>query len=202
MKAALAALLALSAIGLRTPPQAAERSCPGRVESLTDAKTINALDTRDRARLLRALGNDVVEMGKQDVARTERNAEAYRQYFATWLEFAEVPGGAPGERLLVVRYDSNTVCGAYENCPTWIVSLTHSGARSLVPWRPGMGTSTTGAWGVAIQNEQGQRYPALMFLTHLDAYQTAVACYRKSGKYYLSVDCSPGCVHFLDKPRK
>ena len=204
MKAVFAGLLALCALGQAAAPQTsgADERCAAKVESLIDAETIHGLAPADRSHVLHALADDVVEMGKQDIARTERSAAAYRQYFATWLEFAEVPGSGPGERLLLVRYDSNTVCGAYENCPTWIVGLTRSGARSLVPWRPGMGSSATGAWGVATQKQSGESYPELMFLTHLDAYQTAVACYRSNGKYYIAGECSPQCAHFLDKPRK
>lgn len=201
MKALFAALLVLCTAG-QALPQSSDARCTAKVESLINVETINGLAPAERSKVLHALADDMVEMGKQDIARTDRSVAAYSRYFARWLEFATVPGGQPGERLLLVRYDSHTVCGAYENCPTWIVGLTRSGARSLVPWRPSMGTSATGAWGVAIQQQPRNSYPELMLLTHLDAYQTAVACYRNNGKNYIAVKCSPQCAHFLDKPRK
>jgi hypothetical protein len=109
------------------------------------------------------------------------------------------------EQLLMIRYDSNTMCGSYENCPVWIVRLTHSGAQThagaqtMVPWQgQALGTSAGGSWAVGVLPAAAPEYPELLFLTHLSSPQTALACYRESKGHYLRVDCSPECARRLE----
>lgn len=168
--------------------------CPVAIESLKDSTPFSLLDRDKQARVVRALRDDIAEMADIDVEGSSLGRAAYRDYFISHLQYKYVPGTTPAEQLLLVRYDSNTVCGQYDNCPVWIVRLTHNGARSMVPWQDQhLGTSAGGGWGVSIGPRPGSEYPDLILLAYLSSTQTGFACYRESRGRYLRRDCPADC---------
>ena len=175
------------------------RSCPVEIQSLKDAEPVTSLAKDEQVKVLRALGDDIAEMAEIDVAASQTRRAAYRNYFISHLRYKAVASPKPAEQLLMIRYDSNTMCGSYENCPVWIVRLTHSGAQTMVPWQnQALGTSTGGSWAVGVLPPAASEYPELLFLTHLSSLQTALACYRESKGHYLRVDCSQECARRLE----
>jgi hypothetical protein len=173
--------------------------CPVEIQSLRDAAPFTSLAKNEQAKVLRALGDDIAEMAEIDVAAAQTRRAAYRSYFISHLRFKAVADPKPAERLLMIRYDSNTMCGSYENCPVWIVRLTRAGAQTMVPWQDqALGTSTGGSWAVGVLPPAASEYPELLFLTHLSSLQTALACYRESKGHYLRVDCSQECARRLE----
>lgn len=175
------------------------RSCPVEIQSLKDAEPVTSLAKDEQVKVLRALGDDIAEMAEIDVAASQTRRAAYRNYFISHLRFKAMADPNPAERLLMIRYDSNTMCGSYENCPVWIVRLTHSEAQTMVPWQnEKLGTSTGGSWAVGVLPPAASEYPELLFLTHLSSLQTALACYRESKGHYLRVDCSQECARRLE----
>jgi hypothetical protein len=173
-------------------------ACPVEIQSLKDAAPFASLAKGEQAKVLRALGDDIAEMAEIDVAAAQTRRAAYRNYFISHLRFKAMADPKPGEQLMMIRYDSNTMCGSYENCPVWIVRLTHSGAQTMVPWQnQALGTSAGGSWAVGVLPAAASDYPELLFLTHLSSLQTALACYRESKGHYLRVDCSPECARRL-----
>ncbi len=172
------------------------RGCPVEIQSLKDAAPFASLAKDEQAKVLHALGDDIAEMAEIDVAASQTRRASYRNYFISHLRFKAVASPNPAEQLLMIRYDSNTMCGSYENCPAWIVRLTRSGAQTMVPWQDEkLGTSTGGSWAVGVLSAAASDYPELLFLTYLSSRQTALACYRESKGHYLRVDCSPDCAH-------
>jgi hypothetical protein len=176
-------------------------SCPVEIQSLKDAAPFSSLIKGEQTKVLHALSDDIAEMAEIDIASSESSHAAYRKYFISHLEFKAVPGANPAERLLLIRYHSNTMCGSNENCPVWIVRLTHSSAQTMVPWQEELGTSAGGSWGVGVLPPVSSDYPELMLLTHLSSVQTGLACYRESKHHYLRVDCSPGCAQLFEHRR-
>lgn len=175
--------------------------CPIKIESLKDAAPFSDLSKEDQAKVLHALSDDIAEMAELDIASTDSSHAAYRTYFDRHLEFKVVSGATTAEELLLIRYHSNTMCGTDDNCPVWIVRTTHAdgktSAESMVPWQEELGTSAGGAWGVGVLPQASSRYPDLILLTHLSSTQTGLACYRKSKRNYLRVDCPPDCTRLL-----
>jgi hypothetical protein len=174
-------------------------ACPVEIQSLKDAASFASLAKDEQVKVLRALGDDIAEMAEIDMAASQTRRAAYRNYFISHLRFKALANPKPAEQLLMIRYDSNTMCGSYENCPVWIVRLTHSGAQTMVPWQnQALGTSAGGSWAVGVIPAVASEYPELLFLTHLSSLQTALACYRESKGRYLRVDCSPECARRLE----
>jgi hypothetical protein len=176
---------------------------PIKIESLKDAAPFSSLTTREQSEVLRAIHDDIAEMAEIDVASSGSSRTAYRDYFIHHLQFKAVPGTASTEKLLLIRYNSNTMCGSYENCPVWIVRLTSNGnrfhAESMVPWQnEHLGTSAGGGWGVGVLSLNASDYPELILLTRLSSTQTGLACYRESKGKYLRVDCSPESAHLFE----
>jgi len=175
------------------------RGCPVAIQSLKDAAPFSYLAKDEQTKVLRALGDDIAEMAEIDVAAAQTRRAAYRNYFISHLRYKAVASPKPAEQLLMIRYDSNTMCGSYENCPVWIVRLTHSEAQTMVPWQnEKLGTSTGGSWAVGVLPPAASEYSELLFLTYLSSQQTALACYRESKGHYLRVDCSPDCTRRLE----
>jgi hypothetical protein len=183
-------------------------SCTADVQTLKDSASFSLLAKDEQAKVLGALSDDIAEMAEIDVAASQTSRAAYRNYFISHLQFKAVTEPRPAEQLLMIRYDSNTMCGSYENCPVWIVRLTRLGAharaqiraQTMVPWQDeNLGTSAGGSWAVGLLPTAASDYPELLFLTHLSSLQTALACYRESKGHYLRVDCSPGCVDLLKR---
>jgi hypothetical protein len=136
-------------------------------------------------------------MAELDVASMLSNRAAYRDYFISHLEFEAVAGTTPTENLLLLRYNSNTMCGAHDNCPVWIVHVTNAKAQTMVPWQEELGTSAGGGWGVGVLPSDASSYPDLILLTHLSSTQTGLACYRETKRHYLRVACSPDCTRLF-----
>ena len=174
-----------------------QHNCPIEILSLKDSAPFTFLTKDEQAKALRALSDDIAEMAEIDMAASQSSRGAYRNYFVGHLQFKVLPGNHP-ERLLLIRYHSNTMCGSYENCPVWIVRLTNSGAQTMVPWQEELGTSAGGGWGIGVIRLPSSDDPELILLTHLSSTQTALACYRESKRHYLRVDCSPDCSHLLE----
>lgn len=170
-------------------------TCPATIESLKDSTPFSFLEQSKQAQVLHALRDDIAEMSEIDEAGSSSSRGAYRDYFIHRLQYKYVFGTTPEEQLLLVRYHSNTVCGQYDNCPVWIVRLTRSGAKSMVPWQSDhLGTSVGGGWAVGVRPRTGSEYPDLVLLTHLSSIQTGTACYRESRGKYLRVDCPQDCA--------
>jgi hypothetical protein len=174
--------------------------CWIRIYSLKNASPFSTLAKSDQAKVLRALSDDIAEMAEIDLASSLTSRAAYRKYFIAHLELKIVSGTAATEKLLLIRYNSNTMCGSNENCPVWIVRLTDSGAQSMVPWQnEHLGTSMGGGWGIGARLPDAPEYPELILLTHLSSTQTDLACFRESKRNYLRVDCAPECAHLLEQ---
>lgn len=170
-------------------------TCPVTIESLKDATPFSVLEQAKQAQVLRALRDDIAEMAEIDEAGSSASRSAYRDYFIHRLQYKYVLGTTPEEQLLLVRYNSNTVCGQHDNCPVWIIRFMRNGAQSMVPWQDEhLGTSAGGGWGVGLRPRTGSEYPDLILLTHLSSSQTGLACYRESKGKYLRVDCPPECA--------
>ncbi|TCK74249.1 hypothetical protein [Acidipila rosea] len=196
-------LFALS-LSVLLPGRMLGARCDLDIESLRDSPSFTTLARHDQQLILKELHDDIAEMAEVDVAGSSKN---YLGYFATHLEYKEITGGAPDGRLLLLRYSSNTLCGSSDNCPVWVVELMQgkkgaSRAVSLIHWRPGFGTSAEGSWAVATPIGAKPEFPELMFLTHLSRYQTGVHCYRKIGKLYMKVACSPDCAEVIRNLRR
>jgi hypothetical protein len=176
-----------------------DSSCWVHVHSLKNASLFSLLTKGDQDKVLHALSDDMLEMAELDIAGSSMKRAAYRAYFTSHLEFKSLPETTPDEKLLLIRYHSNTMCGSHENCPVWVVRLTHSGAQSMVPWQNDhLGTSIGGGWGVGERSTSASKYPELMLLTHLSSTQTGLACFRESKQNYLRVDCAPECAHLFE----
>lgn len=176
-----------------------ESGCWVRVYSLKNSLPFSLLAKDDQTKVLRALGDDIREMAELDIAGSLTSRSAYRNYFAAHLEFKALPKTADAEGLLLVRYNSSTMCGSSENCPVWVVRLTRSGAQSMVPWQEEhLGTSVGGGWGVGERLTPALQYPELMVLTHLSSTQTGLACFQESKRQYLHVDCAPACARLFE----
>jgi hypothetical protein len=177
-------------------------ACPIEIQSLRNAPPFSSLTRNDQVKVLQALGDDIQEMAEIDLASSFSGRTAYKNYFISRLEFKTLPGTTPTEKLLLIRYNSNTMCGTDDNCPVWIVRLALAGGRSsaqsMVPWQEEMGTSAGGGWGVGVLQYAGSVYPELILLTHLSSTQTGLACYQESKHSYLRVDCSTDCKHLLE----
>lgn len=180
----------------------AHPACPIEIQSLRNAAPFSSLARNEQVKVLHALGDDIQEMAEIDLASSFSGRSAYRSYFISRLEFKTLPGTTPAEKLLLIRYNSNTMCGTDDNCPVWIVRLALAGGRSsaqsMVPWQEEMGTSAGGGWGVGVLPHAGTEYPELILLTHLSSTQTGLACYQESKHSYRRVDCSPDCMHRLE----
>src|SRR5277367_4850052 len=200
LPAVLVLFLAFAACSAQVGSSA--HSCPIEIQSLKDAAHFSSLPKDEQARVLHVFSDDIAEMAELDVARSLSSRSAYRNYFISRLQFMAVPGTTSTEKLLLIRYYSNTMCGSDENCPVWIVRLTHAGdkidARSMVPWQEELGTSAGGGWGVGVLPNACSEYPDLIVLTHLSSTQTGLACYRESKRNYRRVDCSPDCTRLLE----
>lgn len=169
------------------------QGCPVKIQPLFDAHPFSTLAADEQKKVLRALRDDITEMAELDVASMLTSRAAYRDYFIGHLEFKAIAGTTPAEKLLLLRYNSNTMCGAHKNCPVWIVRITDTKAQTMVPWQEELGTSAGGGWGVGILPSDTSSYPDLILLTHLSSTQTGLACYRESKRSYLRVACSPAC---------
>ena len=192
--------LALSVVGgeCRAQTQDSSSECSATIESLKDSTPFSLLNPDKQARVVRALRDDITEMAGIDVEGASLGRAAYRDYFISHLQYKYVPGTTPAEQLLLVRYNSNTICGQYDNCPVWIVNLARGSAKSMVPWQDEhLGTSAGGGWGVSVQPLAGSEYPDLILLTYLSSAQTGLACYRESKGRYLRRDCTPDCARLL-----
>lgn len=191
-------VLSIAAGGCHAQITGSGPECSVTIESLKDSTPFSLLDPDKQARVVRALRDDITEMAGIDVESTSLSRAAYRDYFISHLQYKYVPGMTPAEQLLLVRYDSNTICGQYDNCPVWIVRLARGNAKSMVPWQDEhLGTSAGGGWGVSIQPLAGSEYPDLILLTYLSSVQTGLACYRESKGRYLRRECPPDCARLL-----
>lgn len=177
------------------------QTCRAEIESLRDSAPFSTLPKSDQTRILRALSDDIAEMGELDLVRSYSSRAAYRNYFVSRLEFKTLPAARDSGRLLLIRYNSNTMCDFYENCPVWIVHITHSTAQTMVPWQEELGTSAGGGWGVGAVQTGNLDFPDLILLTHLSANQTGLACYHESKGQYRRGECSANCIHLLQQPQ-
>lgn len=194
--AALALSLVVGACHAQIEGSSSE--CSVTIESLKDSTPFSLLDLDKQQRVVHALRDDITEMAGIDVESASLSRTAYRDYFISHLQYKYVPGTTPVGQLLLVRYDSNTICGQYDNCPVWIVRLAQNSAKSMVPWQDEhLGTSAGGGWGVSIQPLAGSEYPDLILLTYLSSAQTGLACYRESKGRYLRRECPPDCARLL-----
>lgn len=176
-------------------------ACPTEIQSLRNAAPFSSLAREEQVKVLHALSDDIEEMAENDLASSVSGRSAYRNYFISRLEFKTLPGPTSAEKLLLIRYNSNTMCGTDENCPVWIVRLSlagRSGAQSMVPWQEEMGTSAGGGWGIGVLPHPGSEYPELILLTHLSSTQTGLACYQESKHSYRRGDCSTDCKRLLE----
>lgn len=175
----------------------ASPTCSIKIQSLRSAAPFSSLATDEQKKILRALSDDIIEMSEIDIASQFSSHAKYRDYFVRHLEFETAAETSATERLLVLRYHSNTMCGEHENCPVWIVHLAHGKAESMVPWQKELGTSAGGGWAIGVQPSL-TNYPDLILLTHLSSTQTALACYQASKNNYLRVACAPECAQLLE----
>ncbi len=176
-----------------------DSGCWVKVHSLKNASPFSSLAKGEQDKVLHALSDDMLEMAELDIASSSVKRADYKAYFISHLEFKNLPEAKSDEKLLVIRYSSNTMCGSHENCPMWVVRLTHSGAQSMVPWQnEHLGTSIGGGWGVGERSISASQYPELTLLTHLSSTQTGLACFRESKGNYLRVDCAPECAHLFE----
>ena len=195
----LLAMMLCVALACFAQDMSSNGGCWVRVYSLKNALPFSSLAKDDQAKVLRALGDDIREMAELDVAGSLTSRAAYRNYFAAHLEFKSLPETTGAENLLLVRYNSSTMCGSSDNCPVWVVRLTSSGAQSMVPWQDEhMGTSVGGGWGVGERLTPASQYPELMVLTHLSSTQTGLACFQESKRSYLRVECAPECARLFE----
>lgn len=194
----LIAALFLFFAASRAQTGSADAACAIRIQSLKDAAPFSALAKDAQTKVLHALGEDIAEMAEIDIASSFSSHAAYRNYFIRHLEFKTVPGNAEEDQLLLIRYHSNTMCGFYENCPVWIVRVTHARAQTMVPWQEELGTSAGGGWAIGVRQPAASQFPELILLTHLSSTQTGLTCYRESKRNYLRVDCSPECARLLE----
>jgi hypothetical protein len=172
-------------------------SCAARIHSFKNSAPLSSLPKEQQKKILRALDDDIAELSEIDLASTERSKSAYRQYVSDRLQFQAVKSPALQGQLLLISYQSNTMCGENNNCPVWIVRLGPAGATSMVPWQKELGTSAGGGWGFVSRAQTGTSFPEIILLTHFSSAQTGLSCYSESKRQYLRVPCSAECLRWL-----
>jgi hypothetical protein len=174
-------------------------TCNKRVELIVGLPPISKLSPTDAEHILAALSKDLTSWRNVTGWYLEIPAgTSEHDYLLQAMTYAPIPGGKPGERLMLIRFENG--CGAHGNCATWIMSLTGENARSMVPWsKEGSSSSASSAWGMLVEPRMDSSYPDIALLAHISGSETAVATYREKNGMY-SGGSGSACAEVLQHP--
>lgn len=103
--------------------------------------------------------------------------------------------GSRGNALYIVSWDNKSF-GV--NRAIWVVELTPTGAKNLVPLRRGQSSGySLGGFGFEVLSPKTERYPELLIASKGfkdgGGAEAEGVCLRKTGEYYEDVECPVTC---------